>query len=118
MKIIKTLSDIEELKARGNIDFNYLKALEEEFINWFEAEGNGELLKSFRLPNWSCIYHLEEKDDANFIASQMLHLEYVEKESKDNCMYFRIGIMNDHQMILLYFLEGTFDSHFEQWLQR
>lgn len=118
MKIIQTLSDIEELKARGNVDLNYLKIIEEEFINWFEAEGNGESLTSFRLQNDSCMYHLEEKEDASFISSQMLSIEFIEKESIEDCGYFRVGIMNDHQMSLIYFLEGTFDSYFEQSLQQ
>jgi hypothetical protein len=118
LKIIQTLSDIEELKARGNVNLNYLRVIEEEFINWFKAEGNAESLTSFRLPNEACIYHLEEKEDASFISSQMLSIEYIEKETSEDCVYYRIGIMNDHQMSLLYFLEGTFGLSFEQWLQQ
>lgn len=117
MKIIQTLSDIEELKARGDVDLNYLKVIEEEFINWFESDGNGELLTSFRLPSESCIYHLEGKEDTSFISSQMLSIEYIEKESTEECDYFRIGIMNDNQMSVIYFLKGTFDQYFEQSLQ-
>ncbi|WP_108672461.1 hypothetical protein [Peribacillus acanthi] len=117
MKLIQHLSDIEELKARGSIPIEYLKQIETEFLNWYEAEGMRESLTEFRLPTESCMYHLEEKEDTRFITSQMLNIEYVEKEELNDCTYFRIGLMNDHQMNILFFLEGTIDQQFEKWLQ-
>jgi hypothetical protein len=50
MKMIQCIADIEELKERGNLPLAYLKAIEQQFLEWYEAEGEGESLTSFRLP--------------------------------------------------------------------
>ncbi|MFD1734995.1 hypothetical protein ACFSCX_00315 [Bacillus salitolerans] len=118
MKMIQHISDIEELKARSSVPIEYIKEIESEFLSWYEAEETGETLIEFRLPTESCMYHLEGKEDAQFIVKQMLHVEYIEKEELVDCSYFRIGIMNDHQMNVLFFVEGTIDKRFEQWLQQ
>jgi hypothetical protein len=117
MKIIQTIADIEELKARSTIPFIYLKEIEAQFLEWYEAEGEDDELVKFRLPFPSCIYHLEDQEDASFIADHILEIEYIEKEETEECGYFRIGLMKGHQMSLVYFLEGTLGERFEQWLQ-
>jgi hypothetical protein len=118
MKRLQTIADIEELKTRGNIATSFLNVIESEFMDWFEAEGTGESLTSFRLPNHSCMYLLEDDKDTNLIVEQIVNIEFIEKEVTNDCSYFRIGLMNDHQMNLIFFLEGTLDSKYEQWLQQ
>ncbi|MFD2679255.1 hypothetical protein [Bacillus seohaeanensis] len=117
MKRIQTIADIEALKIQSNIAKSFLNVVELEFMNWFEAEGTEESLTSFRLPNHACIYYLEGERDTSFIANQSLFIEYVEKEVTDDCTYFRIGIMNDHEMSVIFFVEGMLDEQFEQSLQ-
>ncbi|UGB30587.1 hypothetical protein [Metabacillus sp. B2-18] len=118
MKMIQTIADIKELKAMNSIPLGYLKVIENELINWFEAEGECELLTSFRLPSYSCIYHLEDDKDGNFIEDQIINIEFIEKEVTSDCSYYRIGMMNDHQMSLFFFVEGTLSFKNEQWLLR
>jgi hypothetical protein len=107
MKRIQSIADIEELKARGTIPHHYLVVIDTQFQEWYEAENTGESLDVFQLPIDSCIYHLEDEKDGGFILDQLIHVEYVEIEEVDGYKYFRIGIMNDHQMNLVFFLEGT-----------
>jgi hypothetical protein len=44
-------------------------------------------------------------------------IEYVETERMDGMKYFRIGIMQDHQLSVIYFLEGTLPYRTEKWLE-
>jgi hypothetical protein len=118
MKRIQTIADVEVLKGNINIPKDYLEIIETEFMNWFEAEGIDESLKSFQLPNHSCIYHLEDKQDTSFITNQILFMEYAEKETVKDCTYYRIGIMSDHQMIVAFFIKGTLDEQFEKYLDQ
>lgn len=118
MKIIRTIADLERLKEMGSIPPEYISVVECDFMDWFEAEGTGESLMMFEMPNHACIYHLEDKNDASFLLNQLINIEFVEKDKIKDCSYFRIGVMNDNVMNLVYFLEGTLDQKFEEWLQR
>lgn len=42
MKTIRTIADIERLKEMGRIPLEYIKVIESEFVEWFEADGGGE----------------------------------------------------------------------------
>lgn len=44
-------------------------------------------------------------------------LEFVDVEKEDGQKYFRIGLMQDHQMSIIYFLEGTLPRKTERWLE-
>ncbi|MBG9550261.1 hypothetical protein [Cytobacillus firmus] len=118
MKIIQCIADIEELKSRSTIPLPYLNIIETEFFEWFEAEGNGEPIIAFRLPTHSCIYHLEDEQDTSFIANQILKIEFVEYETAADRKYFRLGLMNEHEMSLVFFLEGTIEQRMEECLKR
>ncbi|WDH82265.1 hypothetical protein [Paenibacillus urinalis] len=117
MKMIQSIYDIEELEAGGNIPLSYISVVRTQFEEWYESDHTDECLTEFRLPAESCIHHLEEEKDAKFILDQLIHVEYVETEEVQDCRYFRIGIMTDHQMNLVFFIEGTLSSRIEQWLQ-
>lgn len=114
--MIQTLSDIEELKARNILPLSYLQVIEKEFHERYEAESTSETITAFRLPHESCIYHLEQEEDEDFLLRHLKDFEYVETERLDGFMYFRIGVMNGHEMNLIYFLEDTLNSELEQWL--
>ena len=110
--------DLERLKEMGRIPLEYVSVIESEFMNWFEAEGAGESLMTFEMSHHACMYHLEDNNDTTFLSNQILNIEFVEEEELEDCVYFRIGLMNDHQMNMVYFLEGTLDQKFEEWLER
>lgn len=118
MKRIRKITDIEELKEMGSIPLDYVTVIESEFITWFEAEGVGDSLDEFEMPQYACMYHLDDKHDTTFLSIQKVNIEFVEKEELKGCAYFRIGIMNDHQMNLVYVLEGILDHDFEEWLEQ
>ncbi|WP_433744952.1 hypothetical protein [Falsibacillus pallidus] len=118
MKIIQCLADLEELKSRSTIPISYLRVIETQFLEWFEAEGADESFVSFRLPRESCIYHLENQQDSGFIVNQLLQVEFVEYETADDHRYFRMGLMNEHEMSIVFFLEGTINEKLEEWLKR
>lgn len=117
MKIIQSIADIEKLKERSALPTKYIKIIEDQFLEWYESENEGEPLVSFRLPNHTCMYHLENENDGEFIYKQLIHLEFVDVEENEEVKYLRMGIMDDHQMHLVYVLEGTLEPSFEEWLK-
>lgn len=116
MKRIQTMADVHALEADEQLPSFYVREIKDQFIMWHEAEGEGESIDSFCLPNHACIYHLDERDDMHFIMDNFIHVEYVETEQVGNHMYFRVGMMQDHQMSVLYFMEGTLPRRIELWL--
>lgn len=118
MKIIRTIADIAELIEKGNIPLSYLSDLKSEFLILYESEGTGESLESFKLSNQACMYHLENEEDTRFLQERILEIEFVDKEKTNECTYFRVGLMNDHQINLVYFLGGTLENKFEAWLKK
>jgi len=118
VKIIQSIADLEELKARGTIPLPYVKIIEKEFLDWYEAASACESIKSFRLEPQSCFYHLEDTGDTEFIRDQLIHIEFVEYEKVDQHRYFRLGLMHDNEMSLIFFLEGTIEPKLEGWLTR
>lgn len=117
LKIIQSIADIEELKARNNLPLAYIRIIETQFIDWYEAEGSREGIRNFRLPGGSCIIHLENDQDSNMVLDQWMNIEFVEHENINQCQFFRVGVMSDHQMHLLFFLEGTIHPLLEKRLK-
>ena len=111
MKRIQTYADIKALKE-GNLPSFYTKEIEQLFLGMFKADGEGESLYTFSLPTHACIYHLNQSDDKHWLFGLMQQVEFIEVEEK----YFQIGIMEDHQMNIVYFLKGTFSEQIETWL--
>ncbi|MFD2443706.1 hypothetical protein ACFSO7_06875 [Bacillus sp. CGMCC 1.16607] len=116
MRIIQTIADIEELKARTFFPLPFLRAIETQFLEWYEAEGNEEPNLSFRLPYESCIKVAEEEQDVHELFTKW-NIEFVEKEASGGCEYYRIGIMNDHQMSLVYLLQDHFGGNIESIME-
>lgn len=111
MKRIQTFGDIEALKQE-NLPSSYIKEIKQQFQSMFKADGEGESLHTFSLPIHACIYHLNESNDIEWLLDLMEQVEFIEVEKE----YFRIGLMEDHQMNILYFLIGTFSEEMERWL--
>lgn len=118
MKKIQTIADIEELKARNTLPLAYIQVIEMQFVEWYEAEGEGKPYATFQLPNHTCIYHLEDETDTGIIMDQIINVEFVDIEEGEGWKCFRVGLMQDHQMIIIYFLEGTLPRKIEKWLER
>lgn len=112
MKRIQTYADIEELKHMENLPAFYIEEIKQQFVRMFEAEEEGQTLQTFSLPTYACIYHLNEDDDIHWLFDLIWQIEFIEVEKE----YFRIGIMQDHQMNIVYFLKGTFSEKIESWL--
>lgn len=116
MKIIRTMADIQALKTNEHLPSFYVEAIQRQFLLWYEAEEHGETLDSFCLPLHSCIYHLETDEDSFIILDNLMHVEYIDVEETDEGDYFRMGMMQEHEMSVVYFLAGTFSKRMEWWL--
>lgn len=82
-----------------------------------KQKNEGEEIEAFSLPSWACIYHFNDVEDARILESSVNDIEYVETERIDGMKYFRIGIMQDHQLSIIYFLEDTLPYKTEKWLE-
>lgn len=119
MKVIQTLADVQALeREEEHLPSFYVEEIENQFRLWYEAENNGEDIEAFSLPSSACIYHFNDANDARrMLESYVNDIEYVETERIDGMKYFRIGIMQDHQLSVIYFLEGTLPYRTEKWLE-
>lgn len=112
MKRIQTYADIEMLEQEEKLPVFYIDEIKRQLLGIYEAEGENESLTTYSLPNYACIYHLNKSDDKQWLFEKIQQFEFVEVEKG----YYRIGIMEDHQMSLVYFLKGTFSEKIETWL--
>ncbi|RDW21368.1 hypothetical protein CWR48_02890 [Oceanobacillus arenosus] len=112
MRRIQTFADIKALKQTENLPALYIEEIKQQFVGMFEAEGEGKTLDTFSLPTHACLYHLNESDDKHWLFGLIEQVEFIEVEKE----YYRIGIMQDHQMNIVYFLKGTFTEIIETWL--
>ncbi|WP_156505903.1 hypothetical protein [Bacillus sp. SJS] len=118
MERVTRFLNISELETKGTFPHLFIDIVKMQFLDWYKAEGTGESLEDFCLSSSSCIYILETEKDDQFLLQNLLDIEFVEREECKGCVYFRIGFMNDHQMNLVYFLEGSIGDRLEKWLQQ
>ncbi|MBS4207118.1 hypothetical protein [Bacillus sp. FJAT-50079] len=116
MKRIQRMKDVHVLKTRKHLPSFYVEEIENQFLMWYEAENEGESLKEFSLLNHSCIYHFDKEEDMQMLVDYIGDVEYVEVENVAGKKYFRIGLMQDHHISIIYFLEGTLPRKTERWL--
>lgn len=116
MKLIRTMADVHALKAEEHLPSFYIEEIKNQFLMWYEAENEGESVDDFSLLHDSCIYHFDEEEDMHLIMDCIADVEYVEVENIEGKNYFRIGLMQDHQLTIIYFLEGTLPRRIEVWL--
>ena len=118
MQMIQALADIEALKVFSTLPLPYIGMIEEQFLDWYKMRNDGELVTAFRLSSESCLLHLEDESDTDILLNHLMKVEFVEYKAVEDLRYYRIGLMNHHQMNLIYFLENTLDPKIEQWLRR
>ncbi|GAA4067324.1 hypothetical protein [Amphibacillus indicireducens] len=114
---IQTMADVHALEADEQLPSLYVEEIKNQFLIWYEAENEGESLDEFSLPSYSCIYHFDREEDMQVLIDHMNALEFVDVEKIEGQKYFRIGLMQDHQMSLIYFLERTLPRKTERWLE-
>lgn len=117
MKVIQTLADVQALERDEHLPSFYIEEIKNQFLLWYEAENEGEEIKDFSLPSYACICHFNHSNDGRMLQNYVNDIEYVDIERMDGVKYFRIGIMQDHQMSIIYFLEGTLPYRTEKWLE-
>lgn len=117
MKVIQTLADVHSLKDDGRLPSFYVNEIYLQFIGSYEAENEGESLDEFSLLPHSCIYHFDKEEDMQMLVDNVGALEYVDVDKIEGKKYFRIGLMQDHQMSIFFLLEGTLPRKTEQWLE-
>lgn len=117
MKVIRTMADVHALKADEHLPSFYAEEVEHQFLMWYIDENEGESLDEFSLPSHSCIYHFDKEKDMQMLIDNIDALEYVDVEKIEGKKYFRIGLMQDHQMSIIYLLEGTMPRKTERWLE-
>src|SRR5690625_2217737 len=114
---IQTLSDVQALEQGEHLPAFYIEEIKSQFRRWYEAEDEGEKIQDFSLPSHACIYHFNHRNDWRILQSYVNDIEYVDTERIDGLKYFRIGIMQDHQMSIIYCLGGTLPYKTEKWLE-
>lgn len=129
MRIIKTFEDLELLKNTEVLNEDYLKSIEDYFLQLFEALGrNGETLDQFRL-GWleGFVLVLEEGDNLRDLSLFGLNpeadgilgcsLEYVEEYRLESITFYQIGILMDNECMMTFFSEvGAHDEEIEDYL--
>ncbi|HLR42519.1 MAG TPA: hypothetical protein VK067_04640 [Pseudogracilibacillus sp.] len=117
MIMIQTLADVHSLKDDECLPSFYIKEIYHQFIGSYESMANDEEIDSFSLPSYACIYHFNDVNDWQMLQGLLENIEYVDTEIVDEVKYFRIGIMQDYEMSVIYFLEGTLPYKTEKWLE-
>jgi len=114
---IQTLADVQSLANDECLPHFYIEEINEQFRWFYEAENEGEEIEEFSLSAQACIYHFNDEKDRQMLEKQVDAIEYVDMEEIDEAKYFRIGIMQDHQMSVIYFLAGTLPIDVEKCLE-
>lgn len=118
MKVIRKLADVQSLKNDECLPSFYVEEIYHQFLGSYEAMTEGEAIEEFVLPLHACIYHFNHSDDRQMLEELVYQIEYVDTEVKEGCKYFRIGVMQqDHEILVIFFLEGTLPYKTEKWLE-
>lgn len=117
MKTIPTLADVQSLKDDEHLPSFYVEEIYNQFLCTYEAVAEGEAIDDFSLAPQACIYHFDEESDLEKLVAFTENIEYVDTEVVHGKKYFRIGIMQDHEISVIYFLEGTLPYKTEKWLE-
>ena len=117
MKVIRTKADVFALKVDEHLPSFYVDEIYQQFIGSYEAVNEGESLDEFSLPSHACIYHFDKEEDMQMLVNNVGALEYVDVDKVEGKRYFRIGLMQDHEISVIFFLEGTLPYKTEKWLE-
>lgn len=115
MKKIQTMSDLHELKQQEHVPKQYVDEIEFQFLAW-QKELNEDVLDEFGLPPEACMYHFDRGEDVKILLHHVHEIEYVEMECIENSTFFRVGLMQDHQMSLIFVLADYLPEDIKEWL--
>lgn len=116
MRVIQTLADVQALENDEHLPSFYIEEIKSQFLLWYESENDGEEIHEFTLPLHTGIYHLNHREDADMIEEHVNDIEFIDIGQMGEMKYFRIGIMRDHQMSVIYVLKGKLPYETESWL--
>ncbi len=117
MKVIRTMADVQSLKDDGHLPSFYIEEIYNQFLGTYEAVAVSEKIDDFSLDPNACIYHFDRESDLEMLVRLTGNIEYVDVEIIDGTKFFRIGIMQDHEMSIICFLENTLPYRTEKWLE-
>lgn len=117
MKVIQTLADVQSLKNDERLPSFYFEEIYNQFLWTYESVAEGEAIDDFSLAPHACIYHFDDGKDLQMLVEFAENIEYVDTGVVKGIKYFRIGITQDHEMSVIYFLEGTLPDKTEKWLE-
>ena len=106
MKVIQTLADVQSLKNDEHLYSFYFEEIYNQFLWTYESVAEGETID-----------HFDDENDLQMLVKFAESIEYVDTEVVGGIKYFRIGIMQDHEMSVIYFLEGTLPDATEKGLR-
>lgn len=120
MRIIKTLSDIQELKLASAFPLPFISYIEEQWLGLFEElHEEQDTMYSFSLNSHGHIIAFEPGDDGYTSLGQLesLWVEYVDEIHLGSISLYRIGVLLDNDvMVLLFSIKDTFSVEIESWL--
>src|SRR5690625_6040892 len=98
MKVIQTLADVQSLKNDERLPSFYVEEISNQFLWTYEAVAEGEAIDNFLLAPQACLYHFSEASDWRKIEEMLRDIEYIDTEVVEGKKYFRIGIMQEHEV--------------------
>src|SRR5690625_7624451 len=98
MRVIQTLADVQSLKDDEHLPSFYVEEIYNQFLWSYKAVAEREAIDDFSLEPYACIYHFDDEEDLKVLEKFTQSIEYVDTEVIEDLKYFRIGIMQDHEM--------------------
>src|SRR5699024_1762414 len=117
MIVIQTMADVQSLKDDEHLPSFYIEEIRNQFLGTYEAVAESEKIDNFSLAPNACIYHFNKERDLEMLVKFTVNIEYVDIEIVDGTKFFHIGIMQDHEMSIIYFSENTLPYQTEKWLE-
>lgn len=117
MKVIQTMADVQSLKDDERLTSFYFDEIYNQFLWTYKSVAEGEAIDDFSLEPHTCIYHFNDETDLQMLMNFAENIEYVDTQVVRGIKYFRIGIMQDHEMSVIYLLECTLPYKTERWLE-
>src|SRR5699024_483428 len=117
MRVIQTLADVQSLKDDEHLPSFYVEEIYNQFLWSYKAVAEREAIDDFSLEPYACIYHFDDENDLQVLEKFTQSIEYVDTEVIEGIKYFRIGIMQEHEVSVIYFLEGTLPDKAEKGLE-
>lgn len=120
MRIIKTLSDIKEIKLTSSFPLPLISYVEEQWLGLFEEQREEQdTIHSFSLGSHGHIIIFEPGDNGYTSLGQLesLWVEYVDEIHLGSISLYRIGVLIDNDVMVLFFsIKDTFSDEIESWL--